>query len=166
MSKEHTYKTKLVWTGNQGEGTKTYAGYSRSHEISIEGKPTIVGSSDPHFRGDTSRYNPEELLLAALSACHMLSYLHQCAVAKVVVLEYSDDAMGKMIEMPDDGGHFTEVTLRPRVVISEESDPEKAKELHHKAHELCFIANSVNFPVGAEPSIETRTTPAAIADAG
>ena len=155
MSKEHIYKMKLVWTGNQGEGTKTYTGYSRAHEITIDGKPTITGSSDPHFRGDTSRYNPEELLLSALSACHMLSYLHQCAVAKVVVVDYMDNAVGKMIETPDGGGHFTEVTLRPHVVISETSDAEKAKELHHKAHELCFIANSVNFPVCAEASIET-----------
>jgi organic hydroperoxide reductase OsmC/OhrA len=165
MSKEHTYDTKLVWTGNQGKGTKTYTGYSRTHEISVEGKPTILGSSDPHFRGDKSRYNPEELLLAALSACHMLSYLHQCAVAKIVVLKYTDHAVGKMIETPDDGGHFTEVTLSPRVVISEESDAEKAKELHHKAHELCFIANSVNFPVHAEPSVESSAPGSALATA-
>ena len=153
MPKEHIYETNLVWTGNQGTGTKTYAGYSRAHEISIEGKPAILGSSDPVFRGDASRYNPEELLVAALSACHMLYYLHLCADAQVVVTDYKDGATGRMIETADGGGHFTEVKLNPRVVISKESDVEKAKELHHKAHKLCFIANSVNFPVLAEATI-------------
>lgn len=153
MSKEHIYNTDLVWTGNRGSGTKTYKGYSRAHEISIEGKPIIVGSSDPHFNGDASRYNPEELLVAALSACHMLYYLHLCADAKIIVTDYKDDATGKMIETADGGGHFTEVTLKPRVVISKESDTNLANELHHKAHELCFIANSVNFPVRAEAEI-------------
>ena len=153
MSKEHIYKTDLVWTGNLGNGTKTYTGYSRAHEISIEGKPPIVGSSDPHFRGDRTRYNPEELLVAALSTCHMLYYLHLCADAKIVVVDYKDSATGKMIETADGGGHFTEVVLRPQVVITKESDAEKAEEIHHKAHELCFIANSVNFPVRAEPEI-------------
>src|SRR5215207_8986097 len=118
MSKEHIYQTNLVWTGNQGTGTKTYTGYSPAHEISIEGKPVIVGSSDPHFRGEPSRYNPEELLVAALSACHLLYYLHLCADAKIVVIDYQDSATGKMIETSDGGGHFTEVILRPRVVIS------------------------------------------------
>jgi len=156
MSKEHIYETDLIWTGNLGNGTKTYKGYSRAHEISIEGKPVIVGSSDPHFNGDASRYNPEELLVAALSACHMLYYLHLCADAGVVVTDYKDTASGKMIETPDGGGHFTEVILKPRVVITKESDAEKAEELHHKAHELCFIANSVNFPVRAEPTISVE----------
>lgn len=156
MSKEHIYETNLVWTGNLGDGTKTYKGYSRSHEISIEGKPMIVGSSDPHFNGDASRYNPEELLVAALSACHLLYYLHLCADAKIVVTGYQDNAKGKMIETADGGGHFTEVVLKPRVVISKESDTEKANELHHKAHELCFIANSVNFPVLTEATISVK----------
>jgi organic hydroperoxide reductase OsmC/OhrA len=160
MSQEHIYQTNLVWTGNVGTGTETYTSYSRAHEISIEGKPVINGSSDPHFRGDASRYNPEELLLAALSACHMLSYLHQCAIAKIVVIDYADSATGKMVETPHGGGHFIEVTLKPRVIISAESDPDTAREVHHKAHELCFIANSVNFPVYAEPTISLeRTTP-------
>ncbi|MBA3784516.1 MAG: OsmC family protein [Acidobacteria bacterium] len=161
MSKEHIYQTNLVWTGNQGTGTKNYTGYSRAHEISIEGKPVIVGSSDPHFRGDASRYNPEELLVAALSACHMLYYLHLCADAGIVVIDYKDDATGKMIETADGGGHFTEVTLRPHVIVSKESDSANANELHHKAHELCFIANSVNFPVRAEPQISIEKSSAA-----
>jgi organic hydroperoxide reductase OsmC/OhrA len=156
MSKEHLYQINLIWTGNQGTGTETYAGYSRAHEISIEGKPVIVGSSDPHFRGDASRYNPEELLVGALSACHMLYYLHLCADAKIVVIDYADKATGKMVETADGGGHFTEVVLRPRVVVTKDSDAEKANELHHKAHELCFIANSVNFPVLTEATISVE----------
>jgi organic hydroperoxide reductase OsmC/OhrA len=162
MPKEHIYQINLVWTGNQGTGTKTYTGYSRAHEISIEGKPIIVGSSDPHFRGDASRYNPEELLVAALSACHMLYYLHLCADAEIVVIDYADEATGKMAETADGGGHFTEVVLKPRLQISKESDVEKAIELHHKAHELCFIANSVNFPVlmEAQISLENSSTAA------
>ncbi len=156
MSKEHIYKTDLVWTGNLGDGTKTYKGYSRAHEISIEGKPVIVGSSDPHFNGDASRYNPEELLVAALSACHMLYYLHLCADAQIVVTDYQDSAAGKMIETAGGGGHFTEVTLNPRVIVSKESDAGEAEELHHKAHELCFIASSVNFPVLTEATISVE----------
>lgn len=161
MSKEHIYQTDLVWKGNTGTGTKTYKGYSRAHEISIEGKPAIVGSSDPHFNGDASRYNPEELLVAALSACHMLYYLHLCADAKIVVVDYRDSARGMMIETAGGGGHFTEVVLRPRVVISKESDPAKANELHTRAHEFCFIANSVNFPVRAEAKITFEKSSAA-----
>ena len=153
MSKEHTYNTDLVWTGNTGNGTSNYKDYSRAHEISIEGKPKIVGSSDPHFNGDASRYNPEELLVAALSACHMLYYLHLCADAKVVVVDYQDSAKGVMIETANGGGHFTEVVLKPRVCITKESDANLANEIHHKAYELCFIANSVNFPVRAEAEI-------------
>lgn len=156
MSKEHIYNTDLVWTGNTGDGTKTYKGYSRAHEISIEGKPKIVGSSDPHFNGDASRYNPEELLVAALSACHMLYYLHLCADAKVVVVDYQDSAKGVMIETANGSGHFTEVTLKPRVLITKESNAESAKELHHRAHKLCFIANSVNFPVGCDATISVE----------
>lgn len=121
----------------------------------------IVGSSDPHFNGDASRYNPEELLVAALSACHMLYYLHLCADAGIVVVEYRDAARGTMIETPDGGGHFTEVVLKPRVGITKSSDARKANELHHKAHELCFIANSVNFPVRAEPEISIEKSASA-----
>ena len=157
MPKEHIYKTNLIWTGNLGEGTSTYRGYSRAHEISISGKPVIAGSSDLAFRGDASRYNPEELLVAALSACHLLYYLHLCADAKIVVTDYTDEATGKMVETPDGGGHFTQVTLKPRVVIAKESDIEQARELHRKAHELCFIANSVNFPVLTEAAISIET---------
>lgn len=153
MLKEHIYQINLNWMGNTGEGTKSFTGYSRAHEISVSGKPSIPGSSDPHFRGDEARYNPEEMLVASLSACHMLWYLHLCSEAGVVVIDYKDEATGKMIETETGGGRFVEVTLQPRITISSESDVSAASALHHKAHEMCFIANSMNFPVRAEPLI-------------
>lgn len=153
MSKEHAYEIDLIWTGNTGDGTLDYKGYSRAHEIAVAGKPKIVGSSDPNFNGDAARYNPEEMLVASLSSCHMLWYLHLCSRAKIVVTGYADKATGVMIETDDGGGRFIEVTLNPRVVISRESDAELANQLHARAHELCFIANSVNFPVRAEATI-------------
>lgn len=153
MPKEHNYKINVNWTGNTGKGTKNYTSYKRDHEISIDGKELIKGSSDPNFRGDKTRYNPEEMLVASLSSCHLLWYLHLCAEAKIVVIDYKDEASGKMIETADGGGKFTEVLLKPRVVISKDSDAGLAKELHKKANELCFIANSVNFPVIHEPEI-------------
>lgn len=156
MPKEHLYQTNLNWTGNTGEGTKSFVGYSRAHEISVNGKPLISGSSDPHFRGDAARYNPEEMLVASLSACHMLWYLHLCAEAGVVVTDYKDQATGRMIETENGGGRFVEVTLQPRVIISIESDITSANALHHKAHDLCFIANSMNFPVRAEAVISAE----------
>jgi organic hydroperoxide reductase OsmC/OhrA len=153
MANEHVYKTNIIWTGNLGGGTKSYTGYSRAHEISIEGKPIIVGSSDPHFNGDASRYNPEELLVASLSSCQMLWYLHLCAKAGIVVVHYQDAATGTMIETKNGGGRFVAVSLAPRVTIVGNSNQERAKELQHEAHELCFIANSVNFPVRVEAEI-------------
>ncbi len=153
MSKQHHYQTTVRWTGNLGTGTTGYKGYGRDHEISAPGKPAIPGSSDPAFRGDASRYNPEDLLVASLSTCHMLWYLHLCAVNKVVVLDYEDHASGTMEEAADGGGRFLEVTLRPSIKVTAQSDLETARRLHHDAHEKCFVANSVNFPVGCEPVI-------------
>jgi organic hydroperoxide reductase OsmC/OhrA len=149
---EHRYRVDVEWTGNLGTGTQSYRGYERSHEISIAGKPTLAGSSDTAFRGDAGRHNPEDMLVAALSTCHMLSYLHVAATAGVVVTAYADTAEG-MMELGDHGGHFVEVVLRPRVTISASSDPDKAAALHEDAHHACFIANSVNFPVHCEPRI-------------
>ncbi|HEV3443273.1 MAG TPA: OsmC family protein [Gemmataceae bacterium] len=151
--KTHHYQVQMAWTGNQGEGTKTYKVYLRDHEITAAGKPAILGSSDPSFRGDPTRYNPEELLVASLSACHMLWYLHLCAVNGIVVTEYRDEAQGQMTENKDGSGAFVEVTLHPRVRISAESDANRARTLHDEAHRLCFIANSVNFPVRNVPEI-------------
>jgi len=153
MAKLHNYAATVRWTGNKGTGTSAYRAYSRDHEIRSPGKPAIAASSDPAFHGDASRYNPEELLVASLSTCHMLWYLHLCAVNKVVVLDYEDHAAGTMEESGDGGGRFLEVTLRPRVTVTAESDLEVAKRLHHDAHAKCFIASSVNFPVGCEPVI-------------
>jgi len=148
--KQHSYKTHLHWTGNTGNGTATYRGYERSHIISAEGKPTIEGSSDPAFRGDKTKYNPEEMFLSSLSSCHMLWFLHFCSEASVIVLEYSDTATATMMESDDGNGKFAEVILHPKVVVKEEWMIEKISLLHHKAHKFCFIANSVNFPVTHE----------------
>ncbi|MCX8999170.1 OsmC family protein [Rhizobiaceae bacterium BDR2-2] len=149
---DHHYAVKLVWTGNRGEGTANYRAYGRDHVVSASGKPDIPGSSDPAFRGDAARWNPEDLLVASLSACHKLWYLHFCAVNGIVVTAYEDDAEGTMVTDADGGGRFTGVTLKPVVTISA-GDPEKALALHHDAHEKCFIANSVNFPVACEAKV-------------
>ncbi len=151
--KSHHYAVTVTWTGNLGEGTASYRAYSRNHEIAIAGKPALAGSADTTFRGDGDRHNPEDLLVAALSACHMLSYLHLCAISSIVVLEYRDAASGTMLTTADGGGRFTEVVLRPEVAIAAGGDAALAERLHHRAHELCFIASSVSFPVRCEPEI-------------
>jgi len=153
--KQNHYSLTVVWTGNTGEGTRSYKGYNRSHTIHIEGKAAIEGSSDPAFLGDRTKYNPEELLLASLSTCHMLWYLHLCAEAGVIVTGYKDNPKGLMVETANGGGRFDSVTLYPEVMVKESSMSAKANELHKKANELCFIANSVNFPVYHEPVITT-----------
>ncbi|HEX4772774.1 MAG TPA: OsmC family protein [Bryobacteraceae bacterium] len=152
--KEHHYRVQTIWTGNTGAGTATYRSYERAHEIRSDGKPLIPGSSDPAFRGDASRWNPEEFVVSALSTCHMLSYLHLCALGGIVVTQYSDEAEGFLEETKDGGGHLSRALLRPVVTITSESDIERAKSLHHNAHEKCFIANSVNFPVECEPTVK------------
>jgi organic hydroperoxide reductase OsmC/OhrA len=152
--KQHRYEIRMQWTGNDGEGTKTYKGYRRDHTIVCEGKPEIPGSSDPNFRGDPSRYNPEELLVAALSSCHMLWYLHLCTVNHITVVEYRDTASGDLRENKDGSGEFIRVVLKPAVTLSAGDDRAKAAELHHQAHRLCFIARSVNFPVEVDPEIK------------
>jgi organic hydroperoxide reductase OsmC/OhrA len=155
--KTHTYRTTVRWTGNQGSGTSAYRAYSRNHEISAVGKPVVPASSDPAFNGDPGRYNPEDLLVASLSGCHMLWYLHLCAVNKVVVLEYEDNAAGIMEQTADRGGHFVEVTLHPTITITAQSNLDTARRLHHDAHEKCFIANSVNFPVRVQPEFRAAS---------
>ena len=152
MPKTHRYETTVTWTGNTGSGTIGYRDYERSHVISAAGKPAIPGSSDPAFRGDPASWNPEELLVASLSQCHMLSFLHRCSAAGVVVTGYRDRPIGTMTETADGGGYFTEVVLRPEVSFAEPDDAGRADALHHRAHELCFIANSVNFRVRCEPA--------------
>ncbi|HEY7688710.1 MAG TPA: OsmC family protein [Dongiaceae bacterium] len=157
MAKEHRYAATVEWTGNQGAGTSNHKAYSRAHEIRIAGKPPIPGSSDPSFCGDPSRYNPEDLLVASLSGCHMLWYLHLCSTAGIVVTGYVDAAEGTMIETPDGSGRFTGVVLKPEVTVQRGADLAKARELHAAAHKMCFIANSMNFPVTHEPTIREQS---------
>ena len=156
MNKAHSYRLKVRWTGNRGGGTAGYARYGRDHVIEAAGKPRIDGSSDPAFRGDPSRYNPEELLVASVSACHMLWYLHLCSDAGIVVLDYTDDALGTMTESSDGGGCFSGIVLRPRATIAAGSDARLAASLHEQAHRKCFIANSVNFAITCEPTVATE----------
>jgi len=151
MGREHHYVATVRWTGNTGEGTANYRAYSRDHDIELEGKAPIAGSSDPAFRGDRARVNPEEMLVASLSSCHMLWFLHLATTENVVVTAYEDDAEGVMAETADGGGHFTGAVLRPRVNVKGAGDDETLRALHDKAHHLCFIANSVNFDVRIEP---------------
>ena len=153
---EHSYGVRVTWTGDLGTGTSGYRSYARAHEIEAAGKPPIPGSSDPAFRGDPARYNPEELLVASLSTCHMLWFLHLAAEAGVVVTGYRDDAGGTMLETPDGGGRFTVVVLRPAVTVRGEADPAVLDGLHHRAHDLCFIARSVNFPVRCVPTVRVE----------
>lgn len=154
MEKTHHYTTVLTWTGNKGEGTANYKAYERDHIHSVAGKPDIPGSSDPSFRGNRERYNPEELLVASLSSCHMLWYLHLCSVNNIVVMDYHDQAEGLMAERADGSGYFKEVILRPVVTITDASRMEKARSLHHEANKMCFIANSMNFPVHHQPEFK------------
>ena len=151
--KKHQYQIQVTWTGNLGEGTKDYKSYSRNHEILAEGKSVIHGSSDPSFRGDPTRYNPEDLFVSTLASCHLLWYLHLCTVNKITVVNYVDQSVGTMIEKEDGSGAFEEVILQPNITILEAGKKELAIQLHHQAHEKCFIANSVNFPVKCEPTI-------------
>lgn len=151
MERQHHYAVTTEWTGNTGTGTQSYRSYERSHEIKVENKTAILGSSDPAFRGDKTKHNPEDLLLASLSACHMLWFLHFCSEAEVIVTAYTDHAVGTMAETSNGSGHFTEVILRPQVVVTHASMIDTANALHTKAHQYCFIANSVNFPVRHEP---------------
>ncbi|MFI2562562.1 OsmC family protein [Paenarthrobacter sp. NPDC018779] len=154
---EHHYALTVRWTGNLGDGTSTYRGYSRDHDVEIPGLPTLRGSSDPTFHGDRTRYNPEQLLLAALSQCHMLSFLHVAVKHGVVVTAYEDNAEGLMKLNRDGSGQFENVTLKPRVTLADPAQEELMPQLHHEANQVCFIARSVNFPVLHQPT----TTPAA-----
>lgn len=156
--REHRYQVTVEWTGNTGTGTAGYRTYDRRHEIvtAHPAKPAIPGSSDPTFRGDAARWNPEELLLASLSACHQLWYLHLCADAGVVVTAYVDRAEGTMVEEANGAGQFSRVVLRPTVTLAAGADVARARALHHDAHAMCYIARSVNFPVEHEPATITE----------
>ena len=151
-TKTHTYRTDVIWSGDRGVGTRGYRAYDRDHEIRAPGKPAIPGSSDPSFLGDAARWNPEEMLVASVSACHQLWYLHLCSDAGLIVTAYADTASGEMVETADGGGRFTGVTLRPHATLAGSADVEKARALHERAHAFCFIANSVSFDIAIEPT--------------
>jgi organic hydroperoxide reductase OsmC/OhrA len=152
MKRQHDYSATIKWTGNNGKGTSNYNNFERDHSISNNNKPDILCSADPAFLGDKTKYNPEELLLASLSSCHMLWYLHLCSESNIVVTKYYDNATGIMIEKTDGSGCFSKVTLNPTIIVTENLMIEKAIELHKKANELCFIANSVNFKIFHKPN--------------
>jgi len=158
MAREHGYKATIVWTGNRGEGTATYRDYDRSHDVLIDGKPTLTASADPAFRGDAALHNPEDLLLAAVAGCHMLWYLHLAAEAGIRVVDYRDAAEGTMQLGADGGGRFTRLILSPEVTVAPGSDGEKAEALHAVANARCFIANSLNLPVEHEAVIRVAET--------
>ncbi len=149
---DHHYALDLVWQGNRGTGTSGYRDYGRDVTLRAAGKPDLLGSADPTFRGDATRWNPEELLLAALAQCHLLSYLHSAVLHGIVVTAYDDSPVGVMVQ-EGHGGHFTSVTLRPRVTIADPAQADLAREIHGEASRNCFIAASVNFPVLHEPEI-------------
>jgi organic hydroperoxide reductase OsmC/OhrA len=152
MEHEHLYKLTAVWHGNKGQGTKNVRAYDRSHTVTIAGKPELHLTTDNPAVGDKTKLNPEDLLVTAISSCHMLSYLYVCAQEGVIITEYIDNATGTMIETETGGGSFKEVVLHPICKVADESMVERAIELHHKAHEVCYIANSVNFEVKCKPS--------------
>ena len=152
--KQHSYALGARWIGNLGEGTASYRGYSRNHDITAPDKGLIPCSSEPVFRGDPTRYNPEELLVASLSGCHLLWFLHKCVDAGVILEEYEDAPTGTMVEDADGGGHFVEVVLRPRARFRGEVDEATLRQLHEASHALCFVARSVKFPVRVEPRVD------------
>jgi organic hydroperoxide reductase OsmC/OhrA len=158
----HRYPVTMTWTGNTGSGTTSYRTYSRDHEVSVAGKPTILTSSDPSFRGDPARYNPEELFVASISQCHSLWYLHLCADNGINVIAYVDRPEGTMQEHANGSGVFTRVVLRPEITLAPGSDADLADRLHHEAHAMCFIANSVSVPIEVEATYRVES-PAPVA---
>ncbi len=156
MNKEHHYQLEVNWTGNKGTGTSGYTEYERSHIVSAKNKVDILCSSDTPFRGDATKHNPEDFLVASISTCHMLWFLHLCADAGVCVVDYKDNPTGTLLQT-NNGGHFKEVTLNPIVIVTQTGDIEKLDAIHHNAHQKCFIANSVNFPVIIKSTGKTTT---------
>ena len=153
MAKIHEFPSHVVWTGNRGSGTSAYKAYDRTWDMAVEGKATVHCSNDPMLGGDPSKYNPEDMLIAAVSSCHMLWYLHLCSVAGVTVTSYVDDPVGIGESEPSGKGKFIEAVLRPKITITKESDAEKAVSIHDEIHNYCFIARSVSFPIRFEVTI-------------
>ena len=157
MANTHDYSTRLVWTGNTGNGTATYQGYSREYKVSIDGKDDMRGSADPMFRGDASLPNPEDMFVAAVSSCHMLSYLALCARKGISVTSYEDNAFGTLLLTADGGGYFEHVTLSPVVTIADAAHYDEAMRLHEAAHNVCYIASSCRCPVNHNPTVKTES---------
>ncbi|MEO8379120.1 MAG: OsmC family protein [Acidobacteriota bacterium] len=153
----HEFNARIIWDGNLGDGTSSYAKYGRQYRTRIEGKPDLHGSAAPEFRGEAAKHNPEDLFVTAIAACHMLSYLALCAKSRISVLKYEDQASGTMSLDAKGGGRFEEVVLRPAVTIAAGGNVDKAIELHHKAHELCFIANSCSVPIRHEATVQIES---------
>jgi organic hydroperoxide reductase OsmC/OhrA len=151
MAKQHDFRSSITWTGNRGHGTKTYRGYDRTWDVDVPGKAAIHCSNDPQLGGDNAKMNPEDLLLSSLSGCHMLWYLHLASEAGIVVKAYRDEPLGHGETLPSGAGRFTSAVLRPEITVQRGADLQKAHELHHRVHEFCFIARSVNFPIHYEP---------------
>ena len=151
MAKQHPYTSRVVWTGNRGQGTKTYRGYDRTWQIATPGKPIVECSNDPLLGGDPAKPNPEDLLLSALSSCHMLWYLHLASDAGIAVMSYEDNPVGIGETTPNGAGRFLSATLKPRIELKAGADLKRAEAIHHEIHQFCFIARSVNFPVSYEP---------------
>jgi len=151
MSKQHPYTSRVIWTGNRGDGTKTYRGYDRTWQIATPGKPVVECSNDPLLGGDPAKPNPEDLLLSALSSCHMLWYLHLASNAGIVVTSYEDNPIGIGETTSNGAGRFLSATLKPRIEVKSGADLKRAEAIHHEIHQYCFIARSVNFPVTYEP---------------
>lgn len=156
MQQIHNYKLTATWHGNKGTGTSGLKDYDRSHTVTIQGKPELHLTTDNPAVGDKSKWNPEDLLVTAISSCHMLSYLYVCALEGVVITAYTDNATGIMVEHEGGGGRFKEITLNPICEVADENMMEQAIALHHKAHQICYIANSVNFEVKCNPTCNIK----------
>lgn len=152
MSVPHRYELGLRWTGSLGTGTTGFRAFTRDHDVTAPGLPTLLGSADPAFRGDPSRWNPEQLLVAALAQCHLLTYLWLAVQERIVVVAYEDAPTGTMLAERDGSGRFAEVTLRPTVTVTDAGDVERAQALHDRVGDYCFIARSINFPLHHEPT--------------
>lgn len=154
MRRDHTYHSRIVWTGNRGAGTMDYRAYDRNFTVKIDGKKDIFGSSDSAFNGDKSLHNPEDLLLSSVSSCHMLWYLHLCSDNGIIVLEYEAEAKGIMQEEEDGSGRFVSIHLHPKITIQKNGNIELAMQLHEEAHKMCFIANTLNCLLDIQPEIK------------
>jgi len=149
----HDYTSRVVWTGNRGEGTQSYRGYDRTWDIAVPGKPVVHCSNDPLLGGDPTRMNPEDLLISAVSACHMLWYLHLASESGITVTSYVDEPIGHGEVSPNGAGRFTSAELRPSIEVRAGADLTEAEAIHGRIHEVCFIARSVNFPITITPTI-------------